>query len=146
MPDKPPTGPRKLYQIPIDELSPGEAALSAEKIVEYRQALERGQQLDPVQVYNIDGGWVVRDGNNRVRAYLEHCRANGIPVSNISCTLSTAPPPDDAALDALHKASQYYGKGADAFMRMEVAQSADYKTTQACVARRIFQNDLTHRS
>src|SRR2546428_297668 len=106
-----------MNQIQIDDLSPGEAVLSAEKIAEYRQTLERGEQLDPVHVYNVDGKLVVRDGNNRVRAHVEHCRGNGIPIDTISCIPSTAPTPRPAALDGLRRVSRYYGQGADAFAR-----------------------------
>ena len=135
-----------MNQIQIDELSPGEAVLSAEKVAEYRQALERGELLDPVHIYKVDDKWVIRDGNNRVRAYIEHCRANGILTDTITCTPSTAPPPGQAAFDGLRRVSRYYGQGTDAFMCIPIATSADYETMQTNVGEQIWQADSTNRA
>ncbi len=130
-----------MNQIQIDELSPGEAVLSAEKVVEYRQALERGELLDPVHIYKVNDKWVIRDGNNRVRAYIEHCRANGILTDTITCTPSTAPAPGPAAFDGLCRVSCYYGQGVDAFVRIPLATSADYEAMQTTVGQQIMQTD-----
>lgn len=131
-----------MGKIQIHELSPGEAVLSAEKIAKYRQILERGEQFDPVEVYKVDGWLIVRDGNNRVRAHIEHFRANVLPLEAINCTPSIATAPSSAALDGLHKFSCYYGQGADAFVRMPVATNEDYESTQIIVMRQIISSEL----
>ncbi|MGO9122003.1 MAG: hypothetical protein ACLQPD_30870 [Desulfomonilaceae bacterium] len=70
-------------RVKIDTLSPGEAVLSAEKIAHYREALERDELLPPVRIYCIQDRKIVRDGNNRVRAYVDHCRANGRQLDTV---------------------------------------------------------------
>jgi hypothetical protein len=56
-----------MNKINIEELHPGEAALSANKVAKFLEALTNGNELAPVKVTNLEGSWGVRDGNNRVR-------------------------------------------------------------------------------
>ena len=130
-----------MNKIQINDLSPGEAVLSDVKIAKYRQLLERGEQFAPVEVYKVDDWLVVRDGNNRVRAHIEHCRANAIPLEAIGCIPSTAPAPGPAALNGLYKLSRYYGQGANAFGRIPIATNEDYETTQTTVMRKIISGE-----
>lgn len=128
-----------MNHVQIDDLSPGEAVLSSDKLAKYRQLLERGESLDPVHFYEADGKLVVRDGNNRVRAYIEHCRTIGLLVETISCIASTAPAPGPAALDGLRRVSWFCGKGVEAFMLMPVAEKDEYENTQTEVGQRIWE-------
>ena len=130
-----------MNKIKINDLSPGEAVLSDIKIAEYRKLLERGEQFAPVEVYKVDNWLVVRNGNNRIRAHIEHCRANAIPLEAIDCIPSTAPAPGPKALNGLYKFSRYYGQGANAFGCMPIATNENYEATQTTVMRKILSGE-----
>jgi len=124
---------KPMNRIKIDELSPGEVVLSAERIDSYRKAFARGEQPAPVEIYYTEGKTIVRDGNNRVRAYIEHCTAKNDPVSTIAFMPSVAHRPTPACHDGLCRASLFYGRGANAFLNMPVGAGADYDDLQASV-------------
>lgn len=129
----------KIFQIQINELSPGEAALSFERIAKHRQLIDNGEPFELVDVLKVDGWWVVRNGNNRVRAHIEHCQANGKPLDNICCSLSAAL--DSRGLGELYKFSRYYGQCVDAFTCMPVATGtyADYIDFHGEVSQEIYK-------
>lgn len=127
-----------MNKIKINDLSPGEAALSSEEVAKYRRILELGEQFPPVEIYTIEDWPVVRNGNTRVRAHIEYCLANGVAIEFINCTPSIADAPSPVALNGLRNFSRYYGQGIDAFMRLPVCKNEDYEATQASVMRQIM--------
>ena len=130
---------RPMNAVAVADLSPGEAVLSERDVARHCATLAAGEPLESVAVIEIDGHMVVRDGNNRVRAYVEHCRARGQDPGTIPCVPSTARPPGPAALDGLRKMARYYGTGPDAFAAMPVASPDQYETMQTEVARKIYR-------
>jgi hypothetical protein len=134
-----------MRDINIFELSPGEAVLSAEKVAQYREALSRGEQLKPIHIFNLNGMKIVRDGNNRVRAYIEHCRASNIFIGKILCVQSSTGEPSPSGRAELREVSFYYGVGESAFLAIPVVTEANYLSTQAEVCRRIREHNSASR-
>lgn len=128
-----------MNTIPIADLSPGEAVLSADAVARHRATLDAGQTLEPVEIYKIKDRKIVRNGNNRVRAYVDHCRALGNDVGSIPCVPSRAHQPGPAALGGLLTVSGHYGTGPRAFEAIPVASRNQYERMQTDVARKIYR-------
>ena len=127
-----------MPEMSVYDLWPGVAVFSAEVVARYHSLLAAGQSLPPVEVYQIGECKIVRDGNNRVRAYIDHCRVTSTPFGSIECVPSTAKTPGPAALEGLRKMSGHYGCGPEAFARMPLAGHGEYEAVQTAVAREIF--------
>jgi hypothetical protein len=130
---------KKMSAISISDISPGEAVLAREKIQQHRDRLARGQKLEPIHIYPVGERQVVRDGNNRVRAFIEHYRDKNMPMPPITFVPSSAAPPGPQALEGLERLSRYYGVGVDAFLSMPIAGPKEYEAEQTRVARVIWK-------
>jgi len=130
-----------MDSINVNELSPGEVALSTDRIAGYRAVLSQGGWIEPIHVYQDAGRWIVRDGNNRVRAYVEHCYAQGLPVGSVPCIIGAGPSHPDSRQE-LSLAASYYDVGPTAFLAMPVANSANYLDVQGEASERIRQTKL----
>lgn len=131
-----------MKSISIDQLSPGENVLSAEKVQKYRAALAAGRDIDPITVIELDGCLIVRDGNNRVRAFIEHFRAANRPWPEIPAVLSDRPLGGTAS-SMLPLTARYYGNGVPAFLSLPCVSAAEYVVRQAVIGRKIFLGDGT---
>lgn len=131
-----------MTDIPVADLSPGEAVLSQDDVARHRAAFDSGDVVQPVEILEDEGKKIVRDGNNRVRAYVEHCRSKSVEVGSIACITSKAPKPGPAALDGLRKMSRHYGSGPSAFEAMPLAPRDQYESMQTEVARRIYREEM----
>lgn len=118
-----------MDNISVHTLAPGELVLITEKVTHWRDILSRGQQLPPIEVYNLNGQWIVRNGNNRVRAQLEHWRANDIPTREISCQI-TLKQPTPSAQKELCEVSSFSGVGEAAFASLPVVPQSQYYSKQ----------------
>jgi hypothetical protein len=128
-----------MNKINIEELHPGEAALSANKVAKFLEALTNGNEVAPVKVTNLEGFWGVRDGNNRVRAYAEFGKLDGtspeIPCEEVSFGATQF-----FAREGLRRRIKYYGKGAQAFLKMPKVSDAMYKNTQTEKEKEIWES------
>lgn len=107
-----------MSRIRIDLLWPGEAVLSKETVEKIVRSLTRGEQIQPVEVYEVNGQSIVRDGNNRVHSLIEYYRDNNAELEYVQCKVSQATPPGPASLDGLLRVASYYGKGPKGFLRI----------------------------
>lgn len=124
--------------IAIERLTPGETGLAADRLAKYRLALARGDALDPIHIVMLGAQIVVRDGNTRVRAVLDHHAACGTSPPEIVFVDSTIPLVGES-LRGLKKIAAFYGPGAAAFLRLPVAaRPSDYEPMQAAEARKVF--------
>jgi hypothetical protein len=129
-----------MSSIKIENLYPGEAALSTEKVQMHLDTLRNGGTLDPITVTLLDACWGVRDGNNRVRAYIEFSQANKTPLPEIPCTETIFESFNTVSCEGFRRLMKHYGRGAQAFLKMPKAPPDDYEKVQTETARRIFKS------
>jgi hypothetical protein len=123
--------------IAVEKLTPGETGLSLEAVQRHRATLAAGRSLAPIDLYAVGSHLIVRDGNNRVRAFIEHHAALGLPVPEMEFVWSIreiSPTP----LLGFRKMAAYYGNGINAFLGRPVAEPAEYGQMQAREGRRLF--------
>ncbi len=125
-----------MKTIEISDLSPGEAALSVERIAAHKSTLVSGHSFPEIHVYRDADLWIVRDGNNRVRALIEHRQAISQPIGSIPYVESD-PPPRPEAPQELRNVAHYYGTGSKAFLAMPAATNDHYMTAQVEACRKI---------
>jgi hypothetical protein len=118
-----------VNQTKISELWPGEVLLVTERIARNRQTLATGGNLPPIHVHESEERLVVRDGNNRVRAYIEHCRQHGLPIDGMPSITSTSKPPTPATHILWEQIAERYGCGIEAFLALPVADENEYFQT-----------------
>ena len=58
--------------IPIAELWPTEGVLREEKVAELVADLTAGKELKAINCFVVEGRTLVRDGDNRVRAWIQY--------------------------------------------------------------------------
>jgi hypothetical protein len=78
----------------------------------------------------------VRDGNHRVRAFIEFHRRRGDEMPNIPAitrTLDTNTPVDRYLVRRWANFMDYYGSGAEAFLRMSIGPFASFDDRRAAV-------------
>lgn len=127
-----------MTTVAIEKLTPGETGLAGDRLAKYRETLAKGLPLDPIHVVVLAEQFVVRDGNTRVRAVLEHHAATGTHPPAMAFVFSTIPLVGES-LKGLRKIAAFYGPGAAAFLRLPVAaQASDYEPMQAAEARKVF--------
>ena len=107
-----------MNEVSISKLAPDEPVLMREKVASWLDRLTRGEQLPPIQVFEVNDYWVVRDGNHRVRAYVEYWLANGRPAQEIPCEITSKPTPDN--LEEIRQVSSYCGVGQRAFASLPI--------------------------
>ena len=121
--------------IGVSRLAPGEAVLCQMSVDYFLNVLSQGSELPSITVF-VDGSrWVVRDGNNRVRAYLEFCLGRNQEPSALVCVVKE--PLDPRARSELLLAANHFGVGVEAFLALEIVAPADYIAAQAAATRRI---------
>ena len=118
-----------MKKMSIEDLYPGEAVLSKRAIDKYRSKIANNEYIAPVVTYFDQDIWIVRNGNNRVRAYIEDRIENGKPVGTVTCEEDAGPQRDHIRAE-LKKLALYRGKGQDAFLNMPVAGEDDYEEQQ----------------
>jgi hypothetical protein len=128
-----------MNKINIEELHPGEAALSANKVAKFLEALTNGNELAPVSVTNLEGCWGGRDGNNRVRAYAEFGTLNGTSPE-IPCEEASFVATQFFAREGLRRRMKYYGRGTQAFLKMPKVSDAMYKNVETEKEREIWDS------
>ena len=119
-------------KINIDLLSPAEAVVAEEKVEIFKNKLSKGEELEPVVVVNLEGRFLVTDGNNRARAVAEYYKEHG---SESVCQILTNERNSQSASDILKKEwmmiSKYYGEGLEAFLKIRVSPETGYYQAQA---------------
>lgn len=125
--------------ISVSVLWPGEVLLGDSALVGYRATLSRGGSLPPVDIIRLeDGRLVVRDGNTRVRAFIEHYAAQNRTLPDIDYRMTVASAPGPTALAGLSKVSRHYGEGVAGFLKIPVVSDADYEREQGRLGRAIL--------
>jgi hypothetical protein len=104
-------------KIKIDELTPGEPDVWEARVKEKRRALESGGELPAIDVVKISGRTHVRNGAHRVRATIEHCQANGLPLE-IECVEVSAVSVHHEYPAVCDKIYKDFGSGIDAFKKI----------------------------
>jgi hypothetical protein len=122
--------------ISIDELWTGEVVVSAEAVAAERAHLEGGGTIEPVSVIRIGNRLIVRDGNNRVRAWIEYHLATSETIPWIPFLPSDKPMSDDAAPE-LEMTAKYHGQGVAGFEKLETVPKADYERRSNEASKRI---------
>lgn len=121
--------------ISVSELWPTEGVVSEEKVEAWKEDLRSGRAMKPVEYTEIAGRKLIRDGNNRVRAWIEHHRDIGVEVPDIPAIPSNQglPPSDwQGPLFAEH-----LGRGTGAFESLKKVREADYLEAQRNFAREV---------
>lgn len=114
-----------ITDISIDDLWPGEIVISREKFDENIRVLELGNPLRPITIICLEGKNIVRDGNTRVRAFIEFHEKHKKVIENISCKFFI---PDtkmskEEVKKNYRKLAMHYGKGIEAFKKLPIANS-----------------------
>lgn len=128
-----------MKYMPIDNLWPGEAAVAEEAVAAIVLRLSGGEQIEPVDILEIFNRTIVRNGNNRVRGWIEYYLGIEKPIPDIPCKLSDADPPSRTGMDAFYKISTYYGKGMDAFLKLPKVPKTRYEAVQTETLNMIYQ-------
>jgi hypothetical protein len=118
-----------MLQIDVTNIFPGEFAVREIRVAAHRATLARGEPLDPITVADLDGRYIVRDANNRVRAAIDHYAALGEPCPLFDAELSTRPYREIAAADysyVLRRFADHYGRGPSGFSALPVLSDDDY--------------------
>ena len=113
-----------VNELKILELYPGDYSLSGPKIERFKAALEAGAALPPINVYNLSGIHSTRDGNHRVRAWIEFYLSRNqeippIPAEIVTPTLRELPRSMRRQLEVI---ANYFGNGTEGFLRMRVSR------------------------
>ncbi len=125
--------------IEIDKLYPGEAALSSEKVKEYSELYRTNQEVKPIELIDLDGLLIVRDGNTRARAWIEIHKSENEEVQDIVFEMNKASYPTPYGKKVLIAVARYYGSGESAFLSMPITTEEDYKTTQKKTQEKILK-------
>ena len=115
-----------INQTKISELWPGETLLVTERIARNRQTLAAGGSLSAIHVHQSEERLVVRDGNNRVRAYIEHCREHGLPIDRMPSIIGAGEAPKPRIHILWGEIAARYGGGIEAFLALPVADENEY--------------------
>lgn len=118
--------------ISIEDLWPGEIVLDRKKFDEKLGILESGEALPPIIVINIEGKNIVRDGNTRIRAFIEFTEKHKKAIKKISSEFVTpgANMTEEIRRNYL-KLAIHYGKGIKAFKKLPITNStAEYDAEQ----------------
>lgn len=129
-------------EIPVEDLWPGEPVVTEERVSSFRDSLARGERLAPIVVLNVEGRTIVTDGNNRVRAWVEHHREQSNQVPSIVFQDAERTISDIASAE-FNKHAAFFGRGEDAFLRIRKVPSAQYLSAQAEVARELRASGRT---
>jgi len=120
--------------VPVAGLYPGDLVLAEEKVGIYIAELECVGHFNPIVIAEWSERRVVRDGNHRVRAFIEFNRKRGGEMPNIPAItrpLVTNTPVDRYLVQRWADFMDYYGSGAEAFLRMSIGPFATFHDRRA---------------
>jgi hypothetical protein len=120
--------------VPVSSLYPGDLVLSDEKVGFYVAELERIGRIKPIVIAALSERRVVRDGNHRMRAFIEFHRRQGgeIPdVPAVTKSLDANTPVDRYLARRWADFIDYYGCGAEAFLHMNIGPFATFDERRA---------------
>jgi hypothetical protein len=115
-------------KIPTSELWPTEGVVCEERVKELTESLDAGKELCPVEYLELGGRKLVRNGNHRVRAWIEYHRKKGVLTPDIPAIPSKRNgPPSDWQGPAIAEA---LGNGEKAFDLLNKVPRAEYGQAQ----------------
>ena len=118
-----------MLKIAVTNIFPGEFAVRKVRVAAHRETLARGEALDPLTVALLDGRYIVRDANNRVRASIDHYASLGQSCPPFDAEPSTKPyrPIGNADYSyVLRRFADHYGRGPDGFLALPHLTDEDY--------------------
>ena len=119
--------------IPVNELWPYEGVVVTEKVENFKKCLANDEDLPPIEFVVLNEKKIIRDGNNRCRAWVEHF---GEPVPDIPCKKSEALlTAGSQQEELLLKGAEWCGQGVEAVLKIRKVPAKDYAEAQLQVAR-----------